>query len=176
MYYTNPQLPCFLDPMSSLGYKTLCIVISFRVLSSIYLRSSLVHFKNGTEYLTRVTTLAFISLLRFLLQRLVKKGFLVLLCYFFIPSVWWCPLPTFPNNSNYRSPVLLVPWGILSVLPKTVCGIQASNIFLLLLVRLEFIYPFGLSVIFYFQILLQNCVISFASGCSFVHMQSPPTC
>ena len=49
--------PPFLDTYSltmlSLGCKALGMVISFLVLCSICLSSSLVHFKNGPEYLTR---------------------------------------------------------------------------------------------------------------------------
>ena len=48
--------PSFLDTyslsVSSLGCKALYIVISFRVLESICLSSSLVHFRNGPVYLT----------------------------------------------------------------------------------------------------------------------------
>ena len=39
--------------MSLFGCKALFIVISFLVLCSIYLNSSLVHFKNGPDYLTK---------------------------------------------------------------------------------------------------------------------------
>ena len=52
---------------SSIGCNTLCMVISFLVLWSICWSSSLVHFKNSTEYLTRRTTPAFIPLTRLLL-------------------------------------------------------------------------------------------------------------
>ena len=38
---------------SNLGYKALCMTISFRVLLSICWSSSLVHFRNGPEYLTK---------------------------------------------------------------------------------------------------------------------------
>ena len=44
---------------------------------------SLVHFKNGPEYLTRGTAQVFISLIRFLLQRLFSRSFLVYLRYTF---------------------------------------------------------------------------------------------
>ena len=46
--------------MSLLGCKTLFVVISFLVLWSICLSSSLVHFKNCPEYLTTGTTKIFI--------------------------------------------------------------------------------------------------------------------
>ena len=67
---------------SSLECKALCIVISFLVLWSICL-SSLVHFKNGFEYLTRGTAKVFIPFIRFLLYSLVSSSFLVLLRHFF---------------------------------------------------------------------------------------------
>ena len=52
----------------------LCIVISLFVLWSICLRSSIVHFKKGPEYLTRETTQVFIHLMRFLQQSLVSTS------------------------------------------------------------------------------------------------------
>ena len=77
----------FLDshrlPMLSLGCKTLWIVIKSLVFWSIYLSSSLVHFKNGPDYLTKETVLVFFSLMRFLLQSLVSRSFLVHLKYSF---------------------------------------------------------------------------------------------
>ena len=61
--------PYFLDTyslsMSSLGRKDLCIVISFPVVFSICWNSFLVHFKNGSEYLTRETAMVSIPLMRF---------------------------------------------------------------------------------------------------------------
>ena len=48
------------------GCNALCMVVSFLVLWSICL-SSLVHFKNGPEYLTRGTVRLFIPLTKFLL-------------------------------------------------------------------------------------------------------------
>ena len=51
---------------SSLGCKALCLVISFLVLWSICLSSSLVDFKNGLESLTRETSKAFIPLIKLL--------------------------------------------------------------------------------------------------------------
>ena len=69
--------------MSSLGCKALFMVISFLVLWLICLSSSLVHFKNGLEYLTRGTAQVFIPLIRFLLHSFVSSTFLVLLRYSF---------------------------------------------------------------------------------------------
>ena len=79
-------LPSFLNTyrvfMSSLGCKALCIVMSFLVLWSICWSSSLVHFKNGFEYITSGTAQVFIHLMRFLQDSLVSRSFLVLLRYF----------------------------------------------------------------------------------------------
>ena len=63
--------------MSSPGCKALSIVINFFILWSICLRSFLVHFKNGLEYLTRGTAHVFIQLMRVLLQSLVSRTFLI---------------------------------------------------------------------------------------------------
>ena len=63
--------------MPSFGCKALCIVMSFLVLMSICGNSSLVHFKNGPEYITRRTAQVFIILMKFLLQSLVSRSFLV---------------------------------------------------------------------------------------------------
>ena len=53
----SPLLASFLDTYSlstsSLGCNALCMVISFLPLWSICLSSSLVHFRNGPEYLTK---------------------------------------------------------------------------------------------------------------------------
>ena len=74
-------LSLFLDSYSqstsSVEYKALCMVISFLVLWFICLSSSLVHFKNGPEYLTGVgTAQVFIPFIRFLLFSLVSSSFL----------------------------------------------------------------------------------------------------
>ena len=63
--------------------KDLCIVINFVVLWSICLSFSIVHFKNGPEYLTRESAQMIIPLMKFLLQSLVSRSFLVLLRYSF---------------------------------------------------------------------------------------------
>ena len=61
----NPLPHSFLDIYSllipSLGCNDLLMVISFLVLLFICLSSSLVLFKNGSEYRTRGTVLVFIS-------------------------------------------------------------------------------------------------------------------
>ena len=68
---------------SSLGCSALCMVISFLVLWSICLSSSLVHFKKGPGYLMRATAQVFIPFIRFLLVSFVSSNFLVLLQYSF---------------------------------------------------------------------------------------------
>ena len=84
----SPLPPSILDPyslsMSSLGCSALCMVISFLVLWSICLSSSLVHFRKGPEYLTSDTAQVFIPLITFLLESFVSSSFLVLLRY----SLW----------------------------------------------------------------------------------------
>ena len=113
--------PSFLDVYSlltsSLRWKALCIVISFVVLWSICLSSSLVHFKNCPEYLTRVTAQVFILLMKFLPYSFVSSCFLVLLGYTFFffqsPLVWWCPLPKFP--SIFKFPFLQTSWFFLDL-------------------------------------------------------------
>ena len=66
---------------SYLEYKALCIVMSFLGLWSICWSSSLVHFKNGPESLTRWTAQVFMLLMRFLLWSFISRSFLVLLWY-----------------------------------------------------------------------------------------------
>ena len=68
---TSPLSTSFLKiyilSMSSLGWcKTLYIIINFLVLWSICLNSSLAHFKNGPDDLSRWTGQVFIPLMRFL--------------------------------------------------------------------------------------------------------------
>ena len=80
--------PSFLDTyslsMSSLGCNALCAVISFLALLSICLSSSLLHFKNVPEYLTRRTAQVLIPLIRFLLYSFISSSFLVLQRYSFL--------------------------------------------------------------------------------------------
>ena len=84
----SPLSPSFLDTYSlstsSLGWNALYMVISFLVLCSICLSSSLVYFKNGSEYLTRRTAQVFIPLKRFHQDSLVLSCFLILLKYSFL--------------------------------------------------------------------------------------------
>ena len=82
-----PLPPSFLGTYSrstsSLGCNALCIVISFLVLWSIFLSSSLVHLRKGPEYLMRGTAQVFISLIRFLQESFVTSSFLILLRFLF---------------------------------------------------------------------------------------------
>ena len=83
----SPLPPSFPNKYSlstlSLGCNALCMVISFLVLWSICLSSSLVLLRKGPEYLTRGTAQVFIPLMRFLLESFVSSSFLVLLRYSF---------------------------------------------------------------------------------------------
>ena len=73
----NPLSPSFLGTYSlstsSLGCNALCMFVSFLVLWSIYLSSSLVHLRKGPEYLTRGTAQVFIPLIRFLIFSFVSS-------------------------------------------------------------------------------------------------------
>ena len=77
--------PSFLEAYrrSSLGCKALCIITSFHFLLSICSSSSLIHFKNASECITRGTAQVFIPLMRFLLYILVSISFLVFLFSFY---------------------------------------------------------------------------------------------
>ena len=81
----SPLPPSFLDTYSlstlSLGCNALCMVISFLVLWSICLSSSLVHLRKCPEYLTRGTAQVFIPLMRFLLESFVPSSFRVLISF-----------------------------------------------------------------------------------------------
>ena len=83
----NPLPPSFLDTCSpstsSPGCNALCMVISFLVLWSICLSSSLVHFRKGPEYLTRGIVQVFVPLIRFRQESFFSSIFLVLLRYSF---------------------------------------------------------------------------------------------
>ena len=70
--------------MSSLECYVLCMVISLLVLRSIWINSSLVHFKIVPEYLTGWTAHVFIPLIMFLQYSFVSSSFLVLLRYSFL--------------------------------------------------------------------------------------------
>ena len=99
---TNP-LPPFLNMYSS--------SVSFFRCKALFLdlNSFRIHFKNGSLYLTRVTALVFISLMRFQLPILVLWSFLRLLSFFLSSlRVWCCPLQIFLSNWNF--PFLQAFW------------------------------------------------------------------
>ena len=77
--------------------------MDFLVLWSICWSSSLVHFKNRSEYLMRKTAPAFIPLIRFLLYSLVLSNFLVLQRYpFFVFSfISACLIRVFPSICKF---------------------------------------------------------------------------
>ena len=110
----SPLPPSILDTYclstSSLGCNALCMVISFLILWSICLSSSLVYFKNSPEYLMRGTAQVFISS-----EILLKKFFFS----FFV--VWWCQLPISP--SICRCPFLWTFWSLLDLIVRllTLC-------------------------------------------------------
>ena len=90
------------------------MVMSFLVLSSTCLGSSLIHFKNGPEYFTRRKAKVLIPLIRFLLYSFVSSFLVLQSLFFFLLStghVWWFPLPIFPNI--YRFPFLREFWFFL---------------------------------------------------------------
>ena len=82
---------------SSLGCNALCIAINFLVLWSMCL-NSLVHLKNGPEYLSRIQP-RYLSLCQgfcdIVLSRVIFWFFGDTLFYFLFsfPLVWWCLLP-----------------------------------------------------------------------------------
>ena len=78
----------------------LCIVINFLVLLSIFPHSSLVQFKNGSEYLTREATQLLISLIRFLAQNLGSRSSFVLGYSFLTFLLAGYPLKIFPSSSS----------------------------------------------------------------------------
>ena len=102
----SPFPPSFLDILSlstsSLGCNALYMFISFLVLKSICLSSSLVHLEKGPEYLTRNTAQVFIPLIRFLQDSFVSSSFLFSwdinfeFCLSF-PLVWLCQHPRCPS-------------------------------------------------------------------------------
>ena len=80
------------------------IVISMWISFHLLLSSSLVHFKNGLGYLTIGTSQVFITLICFLLQRLVSRIFLIRRGNSFLTifiSVWWFPLLIRASITNF---------------------------------------------------------------------------
>ena len=117
----TPLPPSFLDTYSlstsSLWCNALCMVISFLVLRPIWLSFSLVPFKKGSEYLTRITDQVFIPLIRCLLDSFVSSSFLVLLRYSFlifsfISTCLMISTSKMPNYSlvSFSPSVLILSW------------------------------------------------------------------
>ena len=127
----SPFRPSFLGTYSlstsSLGCNALCMVISFLVLWSICLSSSLVHFGKGPEHLTRSTAQVSIHLIRFLLESFVSSSFLVLLRYSFwilsfIPTCLMVSASKFPKYLlvTFSASVLILSWFGSSI-PSVLC-------------------------------------------------------
>ena len=77
---------CFLV-IFVLGNLVSCVLFLVAIISltlRFFLLSSLVHFMNGPEYLTKRSAQVFIHLMRFLLFSLVSSNFLVLLRFSFL--------------------------------------------------------------------------------------------
>ena len=94
--------------MSSLECKSLCIVINFLVPWSFWLSSFLVHFKNGSDYLTKRTAQVFIPFRRFLLDSFFgfekfSRSFKYSPYFSSSLLVSWCLLPIFPSTCNFPS-------------------------------------------------------------------------
>ena len=70
--------------ISTLICKALYIVINFLILSSICLCSTLVHCKNGPEYMTRVLPCYLSIKCDFFLQSLLSRSFLHVQTYYFL--------------------------------------------------------------------------------------------
>ena len=88
--------------ISSLRCKGLYIFINFLVPWTIYLSSFPVHFKNDPVYLARRIAQVFISSMRFLLQSLVLRSFLVRLRYsFFVFFNFTCLIVSASNIPKF---------------------------------------------------------------------------
>ena len=97
--------------------------MSFHILLSICWSSSLVHFKNCPEYLTRETVQVFIHMMRFPLSSFIPSSFLVLLRYSFLiflssSHVWWYPLPIFSSILKF---LLLWAFWFGNFIPSVIC-------------------------------------------------------
>ena len=175
----SPLHPPFLDIYSlwtsSQGCHTLCMVISFFVLLSICLSSSLVHLRRGLEYLTRDTAQVFIPLIRFRLESFVSSSFLVLLRYsfwilFFISTFLWCQPPRSPSICRFRflrafysCPYLVVPFHQLYVICHF--SLQALHIFQC---QIPFLWPDCIFCVYYgLQFFLYFLLIVWSHPCKF---------
>ena len=132
--------------MLSPAWKILLTVINFLNYWSISLSSSLVHFKNGPEYLMRRNTKVFVLLLRFQKPSLVSFFFLFLYLFnlylmvsaFNIPKYLWYFIISFWYFQN-----LIVLFCLLSIL--THFSLLASQIFQC---QIPFLYPIWIFVMF----------------------------
>ena len=141
----------FLDTYSlsipSPGCEGQCITIIFILLWSIFLSSSLVHFKNSPKYLILVTAQVFFPLVGFPMQRLVSRSFLVHLRYSFLLYlssllVWCCLLSIF--LSTWRFPFLRAFWLFLtgSSIPSIICLFPLFIMNMVhFLCQIPFLYP-----------------------------------
>ena len=92
---------------SSLGCNDLCMVISFLVLWSICLSSSLVHLRKGPEYLTRAQPKYLFLWWGFCWRVLSRVVFafswdiLFGSCLSFA-LVWWCQPPRYPSICRFH--------------------------------------------------------------------------
>ena len=110
-------------------YKALSIVIKFLVLWSSCLGSFLIHCKNGHEYLIRRIGLVSILLMRFLLQSLVSRSFLVRfvqgILYLFSSFISACLMVSASNIPKYlkfsfsRNVLILSSFG--GSMPSLIC-------------------------------------------------------
>ena len=103
--------------------KKLCKVNNFLVLWSICLSYSLVHFKNGQEYFTTGTVQVYIPVMRFLLQSLVSRSFLILQRHSFLmfSLISVCLLVSVSNiykffKFSFSPKILLISWFGFSIL------------------------------------------------------------
>ena len=139
----------------------LCMDISF-VLWSTCLSSSLVHFKNGPEYLMRGTAQVFIPLISFLQHSFVSSSFLILLRYsFFIFSfISTCLMVSaskMPNylNVSFSPSVLILSWFGNSI-PSVWC------LFLLFITSMaQFSMPNIVVAVLVFYFLVFQCIYLF---------------
>ena len=135
---TSPLPRSFLDTcqwhmsvsMSFMRFNTFCLVISFLVLWSICLSSSLVYFNNGPKYLTTGIVQDFIPFITFQRYNFVSSRFLVLLrsylnyyCYF---TAWEFFTPTLSGGLSLEQ--------IYSGFPRIFSTMQLSIIRILSLI------------------------------------------
>ena len=120
----SPLPPSLLDTYdlstSSLRCNGLYMVISFLVLWSICLSSSLIHFKNGPEYLTRKKAQILIPLTRFLLWSSGSSEILFFKFFSFISTcliVSASQIPKYLSSSSCRAASTDIPDLLSPLLP-----------------------------------------------------------